>query len=52
MKKIYVRIDEENFEKLKDKKGFMYRDAYPDFHEKDAPIDELGSLLDFRFLKS
>jgi hypothetical protein len=52
MKKIYVKIDEENFEKLKEKKGFMQRQAYPDFHEKDAPTNEIGSFLDFRFLKS
>ena len=51
MKKIFVKIDEENIEKVKDRPGFMSRDHYPDFHEKDSHPDEIGSFLDFRFIK-
>jgi len=51
MKKIYVHIDEENFNKLKDRSGFLERSAYPDFHEEGALEPEIGSYLDFRFLK-
>lgn len=50
MEKIYVKIDEENFNKLKKKKGFMFKEAYPDFHKEFERIDEVGSFLDFRFI--
>lgn len=51
MKKIYTEIDEENLVILIGKPGFMSREIYPDFHEKEAKSNEVGSFLDFRFLK-
>ena len=51
MDKIYVKIDDENFDKLIDKMGFLPRHFYPEPHEKFSKEGELGSYLVFRFLK-
>jgi hypothetical protein len=52
MQKIWVKIDEENFDKIKTSdRGFLLREYYPDFHEKFSKEGEIGSFLHIRLIK-
>ncbi len=50
MIQIYVKIDAENLVKLKEKKGYLERPHYPEFHEKYSAENEVGSFMDLRFI--
>jgi hypothetical protein len=50
MLKIWVRIDAENFEKMKSLKGVMDRENYPDFYEEESHPNEVASHLYYRFI--
>lgn len=48
-KGILVHITEDEFEKLKDKKGFLSYENYPDRYKEIAEYGEVGRFLFFRF---
>lgn len=47
---IKVKIDNENFEKLKNYKGFLSRKNYFDSYEEISLKNEVGRFLVFRFM--
>ncbi len=48
---IFVKIDEIQLELLKQKPGFMSKEAYPEKYTEICVKDEIGRFLFFRFLK-
>lgn len=50
MKQIWVKIDEENLAKIKNRKGFLDQENYPPFHEENSEPGEVGSWMDIRFI--
>jgi hypothetical protein len=49
---IIATVDAAQLKLLKEKRGFLCREAYPDCWEKLSLKNEVGRFLFFRFLKS
>lgn len=49
-KGIIVNISKEEFEKLKNEKGFLSKENYPKSYQEIALGNEVGRFLLFRFL--